>query len=144
MSNSRKTPNWLVLLGWSCKCGKCFSLSRYNWCGRFVYKNINNKIITRNNTNPYRIGLYWGCRTLRIVGGFIKLFEIKYNLIKRCLIWFLFSKNKYIKVKDINIKRLGMRERIEVDFTAHRIIKVNHKLTRKIHTMHYLWLVSLE
>jgi hypothetical protein len=28
------------------------------------------------------------------------------------LIWFLFSKNKYIKVKDIKINREGMRERI--------------------------------
>jgi hypothetical protein len=28
------------------------------------------------------------------------------------LIWFLFSKNKYIKVKDINVNRVVMRERI--------------------------------
>jgi len=34
----------------------------------------------------------------------IKLIEIKYNLI-----WFLFSKNKCIKVKDINLKIVGMR-----------------------------------
>jgi hypothetical protein len=33
---------------------------------------------------------------------------------KRCLIYFfiLFSKNKYIKVKDIDVKRVWMRERI--------------------------------
>jgi hypothetical protein len=42
----------------------------------------------------------------------IKFFKIKYNIIKKSLIWFLFSKNKYIKVKEINVKRVGMRERI--------------------------------
>jgi len=35
------------------------------WCGRFEYKNINNKITTRNSTNPCRIRLYWQCRTSR-------------------------------------------------------------------------------
>jgi len=59
------------------------------------------------------------------------------------LIWFLFSKNKYIKVKDIKINREGMRERIG-DFTTHRITMVNHKLTREIHTMYDIGLVSLE
>jgi hypothetical protein len=46
------------------------------------------------------------------VGIAIKFLEIKYNLVKRSLICFLFSKNKYIKVKDINVKRVVMRERI--------------------------------
>jgi hypothetical protein len=34
-----------------------------NQCGRFMYKNINNKFFTRNSTNPCRIWLYWECRT---------------------------------------------------------------------------------
>jgi len=52
----------------------------------------------------------------------------------------LFSKNKYIKVKDINVKRVGMRDRNKgVDFTTHRITIVNHKLTKEIHTMHDIW-----
>jgi hypothetical protein len=46
------------------------------------------------------------------------------------LIWFLFSKNKYIKVKDIKIKRVVMRERVGIDFTTYHITMVNHKLTR--------------
>jgi len=47
-------------------------------------KYINNKIITHNSTNPYRIGLYWRCQTSRTAGGItIKFFEIKYNLIKK-------------------------------------------------------------
>jgi len=48
------------------------------------------------------------------------------------------------KTKDIKIKIFVMRERIGNDFTTHRITMVNHKLTRKIHTMHDIGLVSLE
>jgi hypothetical protein len=42
----------------------------------------------------------------------IKHFEIKNNLIKNMFELILFSKNKCIKVKDINVNRIGMRERI--------------------------------
>jgi hypothetical protein len=42
------------------------------WCGRFVYKNINNKITTHNLK---------GVEPQNYVSVFIKLFEIKYNLI---------------------------------------------------------------
>jgi hypothetical protein len=48
------------------------------------------------------------------------------------------------KTKDIKIKRVGMREIIGIDFTTHRITMVNHKLIKKIHTMHDIGLVSLE
>jgi hypothetical protein len=54
----------------------------------FVYQNILIIIITtRNRTNPYRDRAMLRVSNLKdYMGIVIKLFKIKYNLIKRCLI----------------------------------------------------------
>jgi len=69
---ARAIPGWVT--SWEVWYGEpkadnivSLGVGRYTWCGRFVYKIINNKIITRNSTNPCRIGLCWGCRTSRTV-----------------------------------------------------------------------------
>jgi hypothetical protein len=49
-------------------------------------KYINNKITTRNSMNLCRRAILRVSNLKNCVGIIIKLFEIKYNLIKRCLI----------------------------------------------------------